>query len=122
MFWVRYLFSGYSYSIYFYFLNPKQTFFCCNCRNKVNCPLSGGCLTPNIIYRIDIITDCDHHFYYGTSETTPQESFSSNIKYQHSVKLTKYIWQLKTISIVVLSGRFPEKYVVILTNYHANFV
>ena len=43
-------------------LNPKQTSFGCNCRNKDNCPLDGEFLTPNIIYRADIATDNDYKF------------------------------------------------------------
>ena len=52
-------------------LNPKQTTFGCNCRNKDNCPINGECLTPNIKYLPDITTDSsDHTFYCGTSVTT----------------------------------------------------
>ena len=82
-------------------LNPRQTFFGCNCRNKDNCPLDGECLTPNIIYRADIATDNDHKFYYGTSETTFKHRHSNHtrdfkhVKYQHVTDLAKYIWQLK---------------------------
>ena len=80
-------------------LNPKQTSFGCNCRNKVNCPLDGECLTPNIIY--DITTDNDHNFYYGTSEPIFKHHHSNHtrdfkyVKYQHVTELAKYIWQLK---------------------------
>ena len=43
-------------------LNPKQTSFGWNCRNKDNCPLDSECLTPNIIYHSDIATDNDYKF------------------------------------------------------------
>ena len=43
-------------------LNPKQTSFGCNCRNKDNCPLDDECLTPNIIYRANIATDNEYKF------------------------------------------------------------
>ena len=49
-------------------LNPKQTTFGCNCREKDNFPINGKYLTPNIIYHANIITDSDHKFFYGTSE------------------------------------------------------
>ena len=29
----------------------------CNCRNRNNCPLDGKCLTPNIIYEAQIISN-----------------------------------------------------------------
>ena len=74
-------------------LNPKQLSFGCNCRNKDNCPLDDECLTPNIIYRADIITDNDHKFYYGTSETSFKKRHSNHtrdfkhVKYQHATNL-----------------------------------
>ena len=89
-------------------LSPKQTSFGCNCRNKDNCPLNGECLTPNIIYHSDITTDNDykfgHKFYYSTSEATFKYHAGNynrefkHVKYQHSIKLAKYIWQFKTIN------------------------
>ena len=110
-------------------LNPKQTSFGCNCRNKDNCPLEGECLTPNIIYRAEITTDNDHKFYNGTSSETTFEQCHSNhtrdfkhVIYQHATELAKYIWQLKTIiSITVLSCRLLQKYMVMLTRYHVKF-
>ena len=82
-------------------LNTKQTSFGCNCRNKENSQLDGECLTPNIIYRVDITTDNDHKFYYGTSETIFNHCHSNHtrdfkhVKYQHAPELAKYVWQLK---------------------------
>ena len=78
-------------------LNPKQTSFGCNCRNKDNCE----CLTPNIIRCADIITDNDHKFYYGTSETTFKKRHSNrtwdfkHVKYKHAAEFAKYIEQFK---------------------------
>ena len=65
-------------------LNPKQTSFGCNCRNKDNCPLDGKCLAPNIIYRADITTNnghkFDHKFYYGTLEATFKHCHSNHTR------------------------------------------
>ena len=36
---------------------PKQQLFECNCRVKNECPLNGGCLTPSVIYRADVVND-----------------------------------------------------------------
>ena len=78
-------------------LNPKQTSFGCNCRNKDNCPLHGECLTPTIIYHADITTDNDHKFYYGILETTFKHRHNNHTRdlQQHATELAKYIWQLK---------------------------
>ena len=79
-------------------LNPKQTSFGCNCRNKDICPLDGECLTPNIIYRACFTTDNDHKFYYGTSFKHRHSNHTSDFKhtkYHHATELAKYIWQLK---------------------------
>ena len=82
-------------------LNPKQTSFGCNCRNKGICPIDGECLTPNIIYCADITTDNEHKFYCSTSETTFKKRHSNHtcdfkhVEYQHATGLAKHIWQLK---------------------------
>ena len=78
-------------------LNPKQTPFSYNFRNKNNSPLDGDCLTPNIIYCTDITTDNNHKFYCGTSEATFKHRHSNHtrdfkhVKYQHSSEVAKYI-------------------------------
>ena len=73
-------------------LNPKQTSFSCNCRNKDNCE----CLTPNIIRCADITTDNDHKFYYGTSETTFKKRHSNRTcDFKHVAEFAKYIGQFK---------------------------
>ena len=82
-------------------MNPKQTSFGCNCRNKDDCPLDGECLTPNIIYHADITTDNEHKFYYSTSATTFKKHNNNltrdfkHVKYQHATELAKHISQLK---------------------------
>ena len=54
-----------------------------------------------ILKCLDITTDNDHKFYYGTSETTFTKRQSNHtrdfkhVKYQHTTELAKYIWQLK---------------------------
>ena len=110
-------------------MNPKQTSFGCNCRNKDDCPLDGECLTSNIIYHADITTDNEHKFYYSTSATTFKKHNNNHtrdfkqVKYQHATELPKHIWQLKTIiSIRVLICRLLQKYMVMVTHYHVNFV
>ena len=35
-------------------LNPNVTQYGCNCRIRGDCPLQNQCLTPNIMYRVDV--------------------------------------------------------------------
>ena len=51
---------------------PKQKSFGCNCRVKNECPLNGECQTPSVIYRADVINDCndEENFYFGLTDTT----------------------------------------------------
>ena len=76
-------------------LNPKQTSFAWNYRNKDNCPLDDECLTLSIIYNADITIDNNHKFYYGKSEATFKHHHSNHtrdfkhVKYQHSGEVAK---------------------------------
>ena len=90
-------------------LNPKQTSFGCNCRNKDNFSLDGECPILSTLYRAGITTDNDHKFYYGTSETTLSHD-------------TKIILVTLNISVIALRGLLPQKHMVMLTHYHVNFV
>ena len=80
-------------------LNPKQTSFGCNCRNKDNFSLDGQCLIPSTLYRAGITTDNNHKFYYSTSET----SYDTTI-----------ILVTLNISVIVSRGLLPQKYMIIL--------
>ena len=62
-------------------LNPKETSFGCNCRNKDNCPLDGECFIPNIIYCVDITTNIS---------IIPQ-NFRCSIKWSIVSKLYGYV-------------------------------
>ena len=70
-------------------LNPKQTTFGCNCRNKDNSPINGECLTPNTKYLPDITTDSsDHKFYCGTSVIT----FNQLYVWLKTRQVPKFYW------------------------------
>jgi len=79
--------------------NLKPTIFGCNCKVKNDCPLNGECLTPNIIYRADVVNETtdEKKFYYGTSETTFKERYrnhcrdAKNAKHKKCTELAKYI-------------------------------
>ena len=43
----------------------KQQHRSCNCRSKPNCPLSGECLTPCIVYKAEVIADGEKSVQLG---------------------------------------------------------
>ena len=54
-----------------------------NCRNKNNCPLDGTCLTSNIIYEIQIMSNQPNYkekIYIGTAETDFEYRFNKHTK------------------------------------------
>ena len=52
-------------------LNPIVQSHGCNCRVKSSCPLNGECLTPKIIYRVDVSNDKNSKkkFYFRLADT-----------------------------------------------------
>ena len=53
----------------------------CNCRNKNNWPLDGKCLTPNIIYEVQITSNQLNYkqkVYIGTDETDFKQRFDNH--------------------------------------------
>ena len=103
-------------------LNPKQTSFGCNCRNKDNCPFDGECLTPNIITvqilpQIMTINFTRVHQKQLLKNTTVIIFVSLNMSNTNMLlNLLSTSGSLKTvISIAVLSGRLLQKYMVMLT-------
>ena len=110
-------------------LNPKQISFGCNCRNKDNCPFDGECLTPNIITvqilpQIMTINFTVVHQKQLLKNTTVIIFVTLNMSNTNMLlNLLSTSSSLKTvISITVLSGRLLQKYMVMLTHYHVNFV
>ena len=110
-------------------LNPKQISFGCNCRNKDNCPFDGECLTPNIITvqilpQIMTINFTTVHQKQLLKNTTVIIFVTLNMSNTNMLlNLLSTSSSLKTvISITVFSGRLLQKYMVMLTHYHANFV
>ena len=86
---------------------PKQQSFGCNCRVKNECPPSGECQTPSVIYRadVDINSNNKEKFYFGLADTTFKERYRNHMKdfkhekYGDSTELAKHIWQLKCDNI-----------------------
>ena len=53
-------------------LNPIVKSYGCNYRVKSSCPLNGECLTPRIIYWVDVSNDVnnDKRFYFDLVDTS----------------------------------------------------
>ena len=75
----------------------------CSCpkAKKAECPLSGQCLTKNVVYKATVSTQGkpDMH-YYGLASTTFKERYrghNSDIRLRHrqGTALAKHIWRLK---------------------------
>ena len=84
--------------------NTTETKEGCNCRNKSLCPLSGTCLTPNIIYEAKITSNqpnYDEKVYFGTAETDFKTRFNNHTKsfnhhqYENDTELSKEFWTIK---------------------------
>ena len=89
-------------------INPykKQTY-SCNCRVKESCLLQNQCLTPKIIYRTDIEYNINSEtkLCFALTEKPSKERFwklgrdFKHKAYSKSIKLSKYIWDLKEAGI-----------------------
>lgn len=79
----------------------------CNCRKKDSCPLSGKCLSENIIYKASVIRSDDNReeTYVGLTANSFKSRLGNHTKsfknaiYRNSTELSKYIWQLKDSKI-----------------------
>ena len=84
-------------------LKSEKETFGCNCRTKNDCPLSGECLTPKIVYEACITNNSNNEIktYIGLTERAFKERFNNHtkdckhIKYKNNTELAKYIWSLK---------------------------
>ena len=90
-------------------LNPDSNRkYGCNCRSKESCLLQNNCLTPKILYRVDVknFTNDKKKIYLGVTETHFKECFGNHTpdfkhpKYRNSTELSKYVWELKDANIL----------------------
>ena len=86
----------------------------CNCRDKPNCPLNGGCRAKGIVYQATVTTprtgpnntnNYHSETYVGLTDTefklryaNHKQSFS-NQRLRNATELSKYIWSLKEKNI-----------------------
>ena len=73
----------------------------CNCRNKVQCPLEGKCLTKCTVYKATVSAEGNNNTYYGLCEGDFKSRFNNHVKsfkhrkYANETELSKHIWKLK---------------------------
>ena len=81
--------------------NPKH----CNCRNRVNCPLRGECLTENIVYQATATSQGSKETYIGLTSTQFKLRYNNhsatfrNSAKRNTTELSKHIWNLKDKNI-----------------------
>ena len=80
---------------------PEEPKKLCNCRKKDECPLSGKCLTPSVVYKATVTTSDDTKHYIGLTDSIFKTRFSNHKhsfktpKHRNSTELSKFIWKLK---------------------------
>ena len=82
---------------------PPRT---CNCRQRLNCPLDGKCLTECIVYKATVSAPNRlTRVYYGLTEgpfKTRYTNHNSSFRLEHKRKeteLSKYMWELKDLGL-----------------------
>ena len=63
-------------------LRPRTTEYGSNCPTRENCPLQNQCLTPSLIYRVDIENNANKgtKIYFGLAETSFKARFPNHNK------------------------------------------
>ena len=84
--------------------DEKQKEGLCNCIQPANCPLTGKCLTNNVVYKATVTSNTERptsKSYIGICETSfktrynnHKSSFAIEEK-KNTTELSKYIWELK---------------------------
>ena len=84
--------------------DEKQKEDLCNCIQPANCPLTGKCLTNNVVYKATVTSNTERptsKSYIGICETSfktrynnHKSSFAIEEK-KNTTELSKYIWELK---------------------------
>ena len=79
----------------------------CDCRDKQQCPLGNQCLTPNIVYKAEVITNnqVSSNTYIGISGPPFKQRYRNHMKsfnnqsYKKDPELSKHVWDLKNKNI-----------------------
>ena len=73
----------------------------CNCRDKQSCPLSGDCLTQDVVYQATVESPMGKETYFGLSANQFKTRFRNhtasfrNESKRNATELSKNIWSLK---------------------------
>ena len=75
----------------------------CNCRQRVNCPTDGKCLTRSVVYKAEVTSTDDKttQTYIGVTATDFKTRYRKHLKplhnekYKHETELSKHVWNLK---------------------------
>jgi len=73
----------------------------CNCRDKNNCPLNGGCRAKNVIYQAEVRSPTSTETYVGLTSNEFKTRLSNHKStFRHEGKrlateLSKHVWDLK---------------------------
>ena len=86
-------------------LKSKVESFGCNCKGRDSCSMENQCLTPQIVYHVDVSSNKDNEtkFHYGLTETSFKKRHGNHkrsfIHQQHKndTELLKYTWDLTSI-------------------------
>ena len=83
-------------------IKTKNRELCLQLQRKDSCPMENRCLTPQIIYCVNVSNnkDNDSKFYYGLTEMSFKERYGNHKRsfrherYRNDTELSKYIWDL----------------------------
>ena len=75
----------------------------CNCRQRVNCPTDGKCLTRSVGYKAEVTSPEDNttQTYIGVTANDFKARYRNHLKslrnekYKHETELSKHAWNLK---------------------------
>ena len=75
----------------------------CNCRQRVNCPTDGKCLTRSVVYKAEVTSTDDNttQTYIGVTANDFKARYRNDLKSlrnekcKHETELSKHVWNLK---------------------------
>ena len=71
----------------------------CNCRQRVNCPTDGKCLTRSVVYKAEVTSTDDNttQTYIGVTANDFKTRYRNHLKSLRNEKteLSKHVWNLK---------------------------
>ena len=103
-------------------LKPKIESYGCDCGDRDSFPIENQCLTPQIVYRVDVSNNKDNEtkFHYSLTKTSVKKRYGNHkmsfIHEQHKneTELSKSIWDLTS------SHKVPTIKWCIFRNIHGN--